>query len=230
MAVDLTSHSDSHFSRRAILVGVVMATAAGFAAARKPNLPLHYLGNRKLSDVIPKQIGRWSFVAKSGVVVPPQDQLQTTLYSDLLTGIYSDGKQAVMLLVAYGANQTGFLQVHRPEFCYTAAGFKLSNPREHTIELAPGASIRAKSLDAARDGVIERLVYWTRIGNDMPLSWTQQKLTIAEDNLRRIIPDATLVRVSTIVDSEQIALTSVDDFVRSLIEAVAPPQRPIFVA
>jgi EpsI family protein len=229
MAIDLSSHSDRRFSRRAMLAGLLMVTAAGFAVARRPNRPLHYLGKRKLSDIIPKQIGRWTFVANSGVVVPPQDQLQSTLYSDLLTGIYSDGKQAIMLLIAYGANQTGFLQVHRPEFCYTAAGFKLSNPREHTIELAPGASIRAKSLDAARDGVIERLVYWTRIGNDMPLSWTEQKLTIAEDNLRRIIPDATLVRVSTIVESEQLALTSVDDFVRSLIEAVPLPQRPIFV-
>jgi EpsI family protein len=230
MAIDLSSHSDGRFSRRAMIAGLLMATAAGFAVARRPNRPLDYLGNRKLSDIIPKQIGRWTFVANSGVVVPPQDQLQATLYSDLLTGLYSDGKQAIMLLIAYGANQTGFLQVHRPEFCYTAAGFKLSNPREHAIELAPGASIRAKSLDAARDGVIERLVYWTRIGNDMPLSWTEQKLTIAEDNLRRIIPDATLVRVSTIVESEQLALTTVDDFVRSLIEAVPLPQRPIFVA
>jgi EpsI family protein len=230
MIIDPSSESDPRFSRRATLAGLLMVAAAGVAAARKPNLPLHYLGNDKLSDIIPKRIGRWTFVANSGVVVPPQDQLQSALYSDLLTGIYSDGKQAIMLLIAYGANQTGFLQVHRPEFCYTAAGFKLSNPREHTIELAPAASIRAKSLDAARDGVIERLVYWTRIGNHMPLSWTEQKLTIAEDNLRRIIPDATLVRVSTIVESEQQALTSVDDFVRTLIQAVPPVQRRIFVA
>jgi EpsI family protein len=230
MIVDLSNGSDARCSRRAALAGLLMAAAAGIAAARKPDLPLHYLGNHKLSDIIPKQIGRWAFVANSGVVVPPEDQLRSALYSDLLTGIYSDGMQAIMLLIAYGANQTGFLQVHRPEFCYTAAGFKLSNPREHAVRLASDLSIRAKSLDAARDGVIERLVYWTRIGNHMPLSWMEQKLTIAEDNLRRIIPDATLVRVSTIVDSEEQALASVDDFVRTLIQAVPPMQRRIFVA
>jgi EpsI family protein len=230
MIVDSSTDPGPQFSRRAMLAGLLMFGAAGVAAVRKPNLPLHYLGNRKLSDIIPTQIGRWTFVANSGVVVPPEDQLQTALYSDLLTGIYSDGKQAIMLLIAYGANQTGFLQVHRPEFCYTAAGFKLSNPREHIIRLAQDASIRAKSLDAARDGVIERLVYWTRIGNDMPFSWTEQKLTIAEDNLRRIIPDATLVRVSTIVEGEEQALGSVDDFVRALIQTVPQQQRRIFVA
>jgi EpsI family protein len=229
MIPDLGS-DDNRFSRRSILAGLLMASAAGVAAVRKPNRPLHYLGDHKLSDIIPTKLGPWKFVASSGVVVPPEDQLQSALYSDLLTRIYSDGDRAIMLLIAYGANQTGFLQVHRPEFCYTAAGFKLSNPREHTIELAPNATIRAKSLDASRDGVIERLVYWTRIGDDMPLSWTEQKLTIAEDNLRRIIPDAALVRVSTIVQSEEQATRSIDDFVRTLIRAVPPFQRPIFVA
>jgi EpsI family protein len=229
MMVDFVSN-DNRFSRRAILAGLLMASAAAVAAVRKPNRPLHYLGDHKLREIIPTKLGRWKFVASSGVVVPPQDQLQSALYSDLLTRIYSDGDRAIMLLIAYGANQTGFLQVHRPEFCYTAAGFKLSNPREHTIQLAPNATIRAKSLDASRDGVIERLVYWTRIGDDMPLSWTEQKLTIAEDNLRRIIPDAALVRVSTIVQSEEQATRSIDDFVRTLIRAVPPFQRPIFVA
>lgn len=227
--VDFVSN-DNRFSRRAILAGLLMASAAAVAAVRKPNRPLHYLGDHKLREIIPTKLGRWNFVASSGVVVPPQDQLQSALYSDLLTRIYSDGDRAIMLLIAYGANQTGFLQVHRPEFCYTAAGFKLSNPRVRAIELAPNAIIRANSLDASRDGVIERLVYWTRIGDDMPLSWTEQKLTVAEDNLRRIIPDATLVRVSTIVQSEEQATRSIDDFVRTLIRAVPPFQRPIFVA
>ena len=229
MIVNLSSNPDPRFSRRAMLAGLLMLSAAGVAAVRKPNLPLHYLGNRKLGDIIPTQVGRWSFVASSGVVVPPEDQLQSALYSDLLTRIYSDGNQAIMLLVAYGANQTGFLQVHRPEFCYTAAGFKLSNPHEHVVRLSPTISVRSQSLDAMRDGVIEKLIYWTRIGNHMPPSWTQQKLTIAEDNLRRIIPDATLVRISTLIQGEEQALGVIDDFTRSLIEAVPLAQRRVFV-
>jgi EpsI family protein len=229
MMVDPGSDRDARFSRRAILTGLLMVSAAGVAAVRKPNLPLRYLGNHKLSEIIPTKVGRWKFVANSGVVVPPEDQLQSALYSDLLTRIYSDGDQVIMLLIAYGANQTGFLQVHRPEFCYTAAGFALSNPREHVVRLSPETSVRAQSLDATRDGVVERLVYWTRIGDHMPSSWTQQKLTIAEDNLRRIIPDATLFRVSTLVQDEKQALGVIDDFVRGLIEAVPPPQRHVFV-
>ena len=228
MTVNVHSDRDVRFSRRAIVMGLLMVSAAGVAAMRKPNVPLHYLGNRKLNEIIPTKIGRWNFVANSGVVVPPEDQLQTAIYSDLLTRIYSDGDQAIMLLIAYGANQTGFLQVHRPEFCYTAAGFKLSQSREHVVEISPETSIRTQSMDALRDGVVETLVYWTRIGNHMPSSWGRQKLTVAQDNLQRIIPDATLVRVSTIAQGEKQALGLIDDFVRGLMDSIPPSQRRVF--
>ena len=114
-------------SRRQMLTGLLMASAAALAAARKPNIRLDYLGNHKLEDVVPKRIGRWQFVTNSGLVIPPEDQLQLALYSQLLTRVYWDGMNSIQLLIAYSANETGFLQVHRPEFCYTAAGYQLSD-------------------------------------------------------------------------------------------------------
>ena len=53
----------------------------------------------------------------------------------------------------------------------------------------------------------EKLIYWTRIGDHIPLSWAQQKLTFAEDNLRRLIPDAALIRMSTVGLEDAEALT-----------------------
>src|SRR5438270_2885625 len=175
-----------------------MATAAAVAAARKPNIRLDYLGPHKLEDVVPKRIGQWEFVTNSGLVVPPEDQLRSVLYSDLLTRVYSDGRNSIMLLIAYSADETGFLQVHRPEFCYTAAGYRLFDFAHHAIPLQDSRSFTANSLTAERDASTEKLVYWARIGNHIPLSWAQQKLVFAEDNLRRLIPDAALVRVSTV--------------------------------
>ena len=127
-------------SRRQVLTGLLMASAAAVAAIRKPNIRLNYLGNHNLEDVVPKRIGRWDFVTNSGLVIPPNDQLQLALYSQLLTRVYSDGNNSIELLIAYSAAETGFLQVHRPEFCYTAAGYQLSDFVLHKVQL-PGAQL-----------------------------------------------------------------------------------------
>jgi len=218
-------------SRREIVSGLLMLSAAGVAAARKPDIKLDYLGDHKLDDVVPMRIGRWNFVANSGLVVPPNDQLQLMLYSQQLTRVYSDGSGAnVMLLIAYSASQTGFLQVHRPEFCYTAAGYSLSDFQPHDVVLGPTQSFRANSLTATRDAQVEKLLYWTRIGGRIPPTWMQQKLTVAEENLRRIIPDAALVRISMAMPDEAQAMKTMDEFARTMIASVAPPMRRVLVA
>jgi EpsI family protein len=218
------------FSRREVVAGLLMASAAAVAAARKPNVKLDYLGAHKLEDVIPKRFGRWAFVTNSGLVVPPQDQLQSTLYSQLVTRVYSDGQNTIMLLMAYSADETGFLQVHRPEFCYTAAGYSLSDFAQHRIPLAGSRAFTANSLTAERDATTEKLVYWARIGDHIPLSWAEQKLTFATDNLKRLIPDAALVRVSTTGLADADAFALIDGFVRELIASVPPPLQRVFVA
>jgi EpsI family protein len=216
-------------SRREVVAGLAMLAAGGVAAARKPEKKLDFLGDHKLDQILPAQIGRWRFVSTSGLVVPPKDQLALAIYSQTITRVYSDGNSLIMLLMAYSARQTGFLQVHRPEFCYTAAGFALSDFARHDVPLGPAKSFRVNTLTAMRDGGGEKLLYWTRIGNHIPLSWTEQKLVFAEDNLRGLIPDAALIRVSTPISSEG-ALSNLDQFVRAMIEATAPPLRRVFVA
>lgn len=216
-------------SRRQVVSGLLMVSAAGIAAARKPNVELNYLGNHKLDQILPAQIGRWKFVGNSGVVVPPEDQLEQALYSQLLTRVYDDGvNPAIMLLIAYSASQTGFLQVHRPEFCYTAAGFALSDFQVHEVPL-DGGGVRVNGMTATRDGMNERLLYWTRIGNHIPLSWGQQKYMFALENLKRIVPDAVLVRVSTVMPDEQQALAAMDEFIRAMVESVPPSLRRVLV-
>jgi EpsI family protein len=230
MSAEFPPDRTRRLTRREVVTGIAMLSAAGVAAARKPDIKLDYLGSHKLDEVLPAQIGRWKFVGTSGLVVPPKDQLALALYSQLLTRVYDDGNSAIMLLVAYSASQNGFLQVHRPEFCYTAAGFSLSDFAPHDIRLAPDKTIRVNTLSAVRDGGGEKLLYWTRIGNHIPLSWGQQKLVFAEDNLRRLIPDAALVRVSTPLGNEGASMANLDEFVRAMIEATSPPLRRVFVA
>lgn len=206
-----------------------MISTAGLAVVRRPHIKLNYLGSHKLDQVVPPRIGRWKFVSTSGLVVPPKDQLALAIYSQTLTRVYTDGKTDIMLLIAYSASETGFLQVHRPEFCYTAAGFALSDFAPHEVRLDDAKSFRVNTLTANRDGGGEKLLYWTRIGNHIPLSWAQQKLVFAEDNLKELIPDAALIRVSTPLGYEGPGMAKLDEFVRELIQATAPPLRRVLV-
>jgi EpsI family protein len=217
-------------TRRKFALGLTFAGAAGVAAARQPSINVDYLGKHKLEEVVPEKIGRWSFVSSSGLVVPPEDQLSRALYSQLLTRVYSaeDGS-AMMLLVAQSGSQTGILQIHRPEICYNAGGYQLSQIEPHPVHL-PWGTIPTMTMAATNDRRVERLAYWTRVGDHMPTTWRQQRLAIAMDNLQRQIPDAVMVRVSTLSNDKASALGSIDDFIRAMLSSVTPELRRVFIA
>jgi EpsI family protein len=215
--------------RRKFLLGLLFCSAAGLAVWRQPHIRLDYLGNEKLDALIPKTIGRWNFVAASGLVIPPEDQLRQAIYSQLLTRVYWDGQNPpIMLLVAQSGSQTGFLQIHRPETCYTAGGYQISNVTPHPIQVGPRL-ITANSMNASSGGPTEHVIYWTRVGNLLPKSWKQQKLAVAEQNLQGIIPDAILVRLSTVSEDGDAARAAIDDFVRAMIGSVQADKRSVFV-
>ncbi|NJC04487.1 EpsI family protein [Sphingomonas kaistensis] len=203
--------------RRRFLVGGLLAAGAATAYARKPSEVVSYLGDRKLEDLIPKQIGAWDYLTSSGLVVPTEDALSAALYSQLVTRVYTNGKDApMMLLVAQGAGQSGVLQIHRPEFCYPAGGFELSPIVPVPLPVGGGA-IDVNKLSATIPGRAEQIVYWTRVGNHMPLSWAQQRMAVAMDNLKGIIPDAVLTRISTIDTDRDAAFSRLADFAEQLL-------------
>ena len=215
--------------RRKFLLGLLFASAAGVAAWRRPDIRLNYLGAHKLENLVPKSIGAWNFVAASGLVVPPDDQLSRAIYSQLLTRVYWDGRTSpVMLLVAQSARETGFLQIHRPETCYTAGGYQISAVTPHPIQVG-STVVAANLMDASAGGPTEHVVYWTRIGTKMPQSWREQKLAVAEQNLEGIIPDAILVRLSCVNDDRDAALAAIDRFARAMIASIPEEMRSVFI-
>ncbi|MGN6850582.1 MAG: exosortase-associated protein EpsI, V-type [Sphingomicrobium sp.] len=216
--------------RRKLLVGLLFCSAAGLAAWRKPNRHLDYLGSAKLDNIVPKEIGRWKFVAASGLVVPPEDQMERAIYSQLLTRVYSDGQnEPVMLLLAQSGSETGILQIHRPETCYTASGYHISGVTSRTVEIGSHV-VPANAMDATSDGVTEHVLYWTRVGNKMPANWGEQRIATAEQNLEGILPDAILVRISTVSNDPARAWASLDAFTRAFIQSVPPGRRNVFIA
>lgn len=224
------SFTEPQTDRRKFLLGLLFCSAAAIAAARRPTKRLDYLGGQKLDQLVPKAIGSWNFVAASGLVVPPEDPLAQTLYSQVLTRVYSDGSNSpIMLLLAQNGSQTGFLQVHRPETCYTASGYAISAVTPHPIQLGSKMLV-ANSMDASAGGPTEHVIYWTRVGNTIPSSWRAQKLAVAEQNLAGIIPDAILVRISCVSEDGDAARAQIDNFVRAMLQSIPANRRSVFVA
>lgn len=215
------------YDRRKALIGGACLLTAGVAAARVPDRPIDLVGKRKIDALIPEQIGQWRYYSKSGLIVPPADQMRDELYSQLLTRVYlAENALPIMFLVAQSAGQTGILQVHRPEFCYPAGGFALAGKAEHGIAL-PGSTLPTTSFTATSDDRIEQLLYWTRVGNDMPTTWAQQRWSVARANLRGEIPDAVMVRVSTVSANRDEAFAALDSFVQTLFASVPADVRRI---
>ena len=219
----------ARLDRRKFLLGGAFLGSAALAYARTPRTVEDFLGKAKLDNIIPKQFGDWSFVTASGLVTAPEDQLSRLLYSQLLTRVYSaPGKPPIMMLAAQSASQTGVLQIHRPEVCYPAGGFQLSPVVEHDIPVGP-LTLRTNQLTATADGRSEQIVYWTRIGRHLPISWSGQRWAVAQDNMRGIIPDAVLVRISVGTNDRDEAMAVIGGFTRSLIGSLAPLGRKVLI-
>jgi EpsI family protein len=98
----------------------------------------------------------------------------------------------------------------------------------HPVRL-PWATVPAISLSATSDSRTEQLLYWTRVGNHLPASWREQRLAVARDNLAGVIPDAVLVRVSTINSNKPAALASIDHFVLAMMSSISPLLRKVLI-
>lgn len=214
MAEALEPHS---LDRRRLLIGMLLAAGAATAFARKPTIPMDVVGSRKIEDLVPKKIGSWEFLTNSGLVVPTEDALSAALYSQMLTRVYVNGADPpIMLLIAQSGSQNGLLQVHRPEFCYPAGGFQLSPINQVPLPVG-GKSVQVNQLTATLPGRDEQIIYWTRLGEHMPVTWAQQRLAVASDNLRGYIPDAVLTRVSTIDPDREAAFRRLASFCESML-------------
>jgi EpsI family protein len=213
-------------SRRDLLIGGMLAAAAGLAWWREPHLSAASIGKNGLDKLVPTTIGPWRYQTASGIVLPPPDALAKLLYDQQLARTYvADNDQPVMLVMAYGAGQNGALQVHRPEICYPASGYRLTFTERDTLPIGHGQSIPVRTFTAESDTRIEQILYWSRIADHLPTSWTSQRIAIMEENLRGYIPDGLLVRVSTISPDRVGSMAVLERFCRTLLGAIGPDSR-----
>lgn len=194
-------------------------------------------GSISLDQVIPRKFGTWTIVPQISPVTPPDpegyvqpDAYSGKIYSQEVGRGYTDGHgNIVMLMVAYGPVQNYRLKAHRPEMCYTAAGFTISDKVGANLSYREGrAPIKMTRLIAERESRYEPISYWMRVGNDVANGVIDRQLVRLKYGLRGIIPDGALIRISTVGLPKEASFKLQDQFIKDLLAAVPPQELKFF--
>ena len=203
--------------RRKVVLGLGLAGLSAVAQARlpKPNKPR--IKEADFRALIPQRVGSFTFDTESGLVLPPPDALSARLYDNMVTRTYTGPNgQVIMLLIAYNNKQDGVLQLHRPEICYPAGGYTLTPVEPIDVPMGGGALLPSQIFGAFSEQRNEIVLYWSRVGDEFPRRWIDQRLAVAEANLKGVVPDGVLVRVSTLASDVSEAAPDLLGFTRAL--------------
>ena len=200
-------------------IGAIVAKPSAKLADEQPAI--------SLEAMIPKQFGDWREEPQRFVqVVNPQTQeLLDKLYSQILARTYVNAQgYRIMLSLAYGSDQRGSLQAHKPEVCYPAQGFTLHR-NEASQLVTPYGEIPARRLATTLGPRQEPVTYWFTVGDQAVIGRTQKRLIDLRYGLTGRIPDGMLFRVSSIDADPAQAYRQQDVFVAQLLAAVSPAER-----
>ncbi len=223
-------------NRRDLIVGGACLAALGAAEALRPRTIMTLRGREKIADLLPRDMPGWSSTEGGGgdIVVPrTPDSLSSRLYTDLVARIYSpsDGsvEPPIMLLVAYGENQSDMLQLHRPESCYPAVGFRVVHRHLSNIPVGRRAMIPGVELTAVSGDRTEDIVYWTRMGEYLPQTSGEQRRDRLLMSLNGIIGDGVLVRCSAVRTGTEPNFKSIHAFIARLAQNIRPVERKVLL-
>ena len=217
--------------RRDIVFGGMGLAALGLAETLRPRKRLLLLKNGTIDEALPVKFGQWSSEKSDGLVNPATaGRLTRALYSQLVMRVYSNEptQTDVMVLAAYGDTQSDLLQLHRPESCYPAVGFTLKLSQPAMLDLGGGAKLPIRRVVAAMDGRVENIVYWTRMGEELPQSGPEQRNERISNSIHGFVPDGILVR-SSLVGETSTAFGILDSFVLEMLKAIPASKRMAFV-
>ena len=207
------------------ILAALMCGAAIAGALGKPTRKAE--GVITLETAVPRQFGAWTEVKdQAGQMVNPQtEELLKTLYSQLLTRTYvnKDGYR-IMLSMAYGDDQRGGLQAHRPEICYPAQGFKVQSLQDGALPTTFG-NIEVRRLTTAMGARNEPVTYWLTVGDHVIRNQFDKRMMEFRLSLTGQIPDGLLFRISSIDKDAARAFAMQQQFTADLMSAVPAETR-----
>lgn len=188
--------------RRVLMLTALMVAAAVGGELMRPTQRLAELKPPiALEQQVPEAFGEWRLDRSIRPVVPdPSLQaMLDVLYSQTLARTYINARgQRVMLSIAYGSDQSNeATAVHRPEFCYSAQGFRVRGAGTASLAIG-GSQVPVARVVAQLGQRIEPITYWVTLDEAATLPGFGRKLQQIRYGLQGQIPDGMLVRVSSI--------------------------------
>jgi len=204
-----------------------MGAAAGLGLIARPAERVRKeKADFQLDEIVPEKFGGWAAAPKVAATVNPQAQeLLDKIYSQILerTYVHSDG-YAIMLAIAYGNDQRGSLEAHKPEVCYPAQGFKVTQTRSAQLSTGFG-SLPITKLATVAGPRHEPLMYWFTVADNVVTNRFERRMAQVKQAVTGQIPDGLLFRVSSIDTNPEQGWRMQETFVRDLLQAVTPSAR-----
>lgn len=175
--------------------------------------------NINLDGLIPNELPGWR---EDKYIVPVQvsEGLKETLaktYDQVITKTYYNSQgYRVMLSIAYGKSQTKALQVHKPETCYSAQGFMITDVNNLTLNLF-SRTIKTRRVIASQGNRIEPITYWIRYADKTTYGGIEQTINRVTYGLKGTLPDGLLFRVSSIDNDKSHAYKEQLAFINDLM-------------
>lgn len=217
------------FRIRCVGACAMMLLAALLAFALVPNQHLAAAGRAiDLEQLVPLRFGAWELDARARatLVDPQQGDLESRLYQQVLsrTYVHVPSRTQVMLSVAYGENQSRSRDLHVPEVCYPAGGFRLVRTEDGELLTAAG-SLPVRRIVAERLHRREPLTYWVVVGKRATTGAVRSKLIALSYGLTGTVPDGLIFRVSTVGARDDEAFALQASFVNELLEGLPRQDR-----
>ncbi len=222
-----TTHVTMPGMRRALLLsGCMFGLAALAAAARHRASQGQSADPPKLDQNIPKNFGAWKMLEAPAQIINPQtQQMLDSIYSEIVARTYVNGQgYAVMLSVAYGNDQRGGLEAHRPEVCYPAQGFTLHAQNDASIDTSQGP-LAVRQLRTSLGARIEPVMYWFAMADTVNATAFDKRMVQLRTTMTGAIPDGILLRVSSIDADAARAWRTQTTFVSALLDALSVTTR-----
>lgn len=214
---------------KAVVVLLAMATATGLGSAMRPSKKLADAKPKvDLTQLIPESFDDWKIDTTTVPisVAPDVQERLDVIYNQTLSRTYiNKAGQRIMLSIAYGENQaTDTTQVHRPEFCYAAQGFRVEKGTDDSMQFRE-KQFPVRKIVAVNGNRTEPITYWITVGDHATLPGIGRKWAQLTYGLTGRVPDGLLFRISSLDQNVDNAFQLQDSFVQHLLNSVPPSSR-----
>jgi EpsI family protein len=207
------------------LAGIAMAFAAAMSIALEPS-PVPLERRPVLESMIPEVFGEWR-IDPSIVPIPPSPDVAErldVLYNQMISRTYvNKSGERIMLVAAYGGEQSDTLKAHRQEVCYASQGFQVKGLTDAVLRVEDH-KVPVTRFVASSRARQEQVTYWFTVGNRIVRGRGERLMMQLKYGLSGEIPDGMLVRVSNLSADQGAAFSVHQEFLRAMLATMAPSE------